>query len=129
MIEKTILLKDVNPIDFYGVNNKNFDLLTSFFPKIKVVARGAEVYVTGPADEIRLFEEKLEKVMKICRIKGALSEYDMEQVCLERVISAETGKVEMLDNKDYIIVYSNDGRAIKARTKKPETIGQGVLQQ
>lgn len=121
MIEKTILLKDVNPIDFYGVNN-NFDLLTSFFPKIKVVARGAEVYVTGPADEIRLFEEKLEKVMKICRIKGALSEYDMEQVCLERVISAETGKVEMLDNKDYIIVYSNDGRAIKARTKNQKRL-------
>lgn len=60
--------------------------------------------------------------MKICRIKGALSEYDMEQVCLERVISAETGKVEMLDNKDYIIVYSNDGRAIKARTKNQKRL-------
>ena len=122
MIEKTILLKDVNPIDFYGVNNRNFDLLTSFFPKVKVVARGAEVYVTGPAEEIRLFEEKLEKVMKICRIKGALTEYYMEQVCLERIISAETGKVEMHDDEDYIIVYSNDGRAIKARTKNQKRL-------
>ena len=65
MIEKTILLKDVNPIDFYGVNNRHFDLLTSFFPKVKVVARGAEVYVTGPAEEIRLFEEKMEKGIKL----------------------------------------------------------------
>ena len=122
MIEKTILLTDLNPIDFYGVNNRNFDLLTSFFPKIKVVARGAEVYVTGPADEIRLFEEKLEKVMKICRLKGALTEYDMEQVCLERIISAETGKVDMPNDEDYIIVYSNDGRAIKARTKNQKRL-------
>jgi len=37
-------------------------------------------------------------------------------------VSAETGKVEMHDDEAYIIVYSNDGRAIKARTKNQKRL-------
>ena len=51
-MEKTIFLEEIDPIDIYGVNNRLFDLLASHYPKIKAVARGAEIYLMGPQSEL-----------------------------------------------------------------------------
>ena len=56
-MEKTILLEEIDPIDIYGINNRLFDLLTSHYPKIKAVARGAEIYLIGPQSELEDYEE------------------------------------------------------------------------
>ena len=55
-MEKTIFLEEIDPIDIYGVNNRLFDLLVSHYPKVKAVARGAEIYLMGPQSELDDFE-------------------------------------------------------------------------
>ena len=52
MIEKHILLDDIDPVLFYGVNNVNIQLLKALFPKIKIVARGSVIKVMGNEEEI-----------------------------------------------------------------------------
>lgn len=122
MIEKTIILDEVDPVDIYGVNNRLFDLLTKHFPKIKAVARGSEIYLAGAPDELVVFEEKIHQLAQKRLTKSVLTEYDIEQLFEEKEISAEMGQIEMPDNEDYIIVYGNDGRIIKARTKNQKKL-------
>ncbi len=115
-MEKTILLEEIDPVDIYGINNRLFDLLTSHYPKIKAVARGAEIYLMGPQSELDDFEEKIKLLRKIRMTKSVLNEYDVESLFEGTDRSAETGAVRLDDESGSIIVYSNEGRPIKART-------------
>ena len=40
MIEKHIVLEDIDPVIFYGVNNTNMQMIKALFPKLRIVARG-----------------------------------------------------------------------------------------
>lgn len=40
MIEKHIVLEDIDPVIFYGVNNANMQMIKALFPKLRIVARG-----------------------------------------------------------------------------------------
>ena len=40
MIEKVIILEDVDPIIFFGVNNTNMQLIKALYPKLRIIARG-----------------------------------------------------------------------------------------
>lgn len=122
MIEKTITLEEVNPVDIYGVNNRYFKQLQDKFPKIRAVARGSEIFLEGPPEELIQFEEKINALVRIRAAKGVISEQDMETLFETGDYSAEYGQVEMADNQDYIIVYGNDGRVIKARTKNQKRL-------
>ncbi|MDD2595224.1 MAG: PhoH family protein [Bacteroidales bacterium] len=116
MIEKKIILEEIDPLDIYGVNNKLFNMLKNRFPKIKAVARGSEILLEGPPDELVLFEDKINALVHKRKVKSVLTEYDIDELFENNDRSAEIGKVEMPNNEDYIIVYGNDGRVIKART-------------
>ena len=45
--EKIIEISGINPLDLFGVNESKLKLIKSFFPKLKIVARGAEIKVLG----------------------------------------------------------------------------------
>ena len=59
MTEKTIVLEEIDPVDIYGVNNKLINLLTGYFPRMKVVARGSEIKLKGSSADVRMFENKI----------------------------------------------------------------------
>ena len=52
MIEKLIVLEDIDPVIFYGVNNANIQLIKALYPKLRIVARGNVIKVLG--DDLRL---------------------------------------------------------------------------
>lgn len=116
MIEKTIIVEDVDPVVIYGVHNRLFDLFTSHFPKVRASARGEEIFVTGAGDDIEEFERSFSRLVAMARIKNALTEYDLDALFEQSGRSAEIGPVLVESDKDSIIVYGNDGRPIKART-------------
>ena len=47
MIEKHIVLEDVDPVVFYGVNNTNIQMIKALYPKLRIVARGNIIKVMG----------------------------------------------------------------------------------
>lgn len=122
MIEKTIVLEEIDPIEIYGVHNKLFNLLSSHFPKLKTVARGSEIYVAGPHEEIVDFEKKINALIAIRMRKTSLTEYDVDSLFENDGQSAEAGMVDLSADHDSIIVYSTDGKPIKARTKNQKKL-------
>ena len=44
MIEKVIILEDVDPIIFFGVNNTNMQLIKALYPKLRIIAPTDLIY-------------------------------------------------------------------------------------
>ncbi len=58
MIERLIILDNVDPVSFYGVNNCNIQLIRNLFPKLRMAARGQIIKVIGEEAETAAFEKK-----------------------------------------------------------------------
>ena len=59
MSRQSIKLEAIDPIDIYGPGNKNLEALCSYFPELKVVARGNEVILDGKDTDVEEFTVKL----------------------------------------------------------------------
>ena len=57
MIEKHIVLEDVDPVMFYGVNNAHLQMIKSLYPKLRIVARDNVLRVLGDEEEMAKAEE------------------------------------------------------------------------
>jgi phosphate starvation-inducible PhoH-like protein len=112
MIEKTIYLEGIDPLTFYGTNNKNLDKLKSSFPKLKIIARGVEMKVIGDHSGICRFEDDIDRLLEFAQQKNQLSEEDIENILTKK---AGTGTTPDLQDED-IIVYGNQGKAVQAKT-------------
>jgi phosphate starvation-inducible PhoH-like protein len=64
MIEKIIYLEGIEPVNIYGVKNSRLEILKSFYPKLKIVARGDEIKVKGEEQLINEIEEKLQVIIE-----------------------------------------------------------------
>ena len=121
MIEKTIVLDNIDYVEIYGVNNKLLEALKSHFPKLKIIARGAEIHIAGAESDMEAFEKKLNALIRKRMTKRALTEYDVEELFeSEDNVNVEAGQVSA--GGDYIIVYSNEGKPIKARSKNQKKL-------
>ncbi|MBP9018219.1 MAG: PhoH family protein [Bacteroidales bacterium] len=113
MTERIIILDEINPVEFYGVNNKLFELLCSYFPKLKVTARGSEILVKGSAEDTALFEEAVHKLIQIKQRKMHLNEADISSLFESDTVEDTMSQTDFSN----IIVYGTDGKIIRARTK------------
>ena len=113
MTEKTILLEEIDPIDIYGVNNRLINLLKSYFPKMSVVARGSEIILKGSAADVKRFESKIELLTEMRMRKSRLTEDDVNSL----FDPLGSGTVETKEDDKDVIVFGNEGKIIRARTK------------
>ena len=61
MIEKHIVLEDVDPVIFYGVNNANMQMIKALFPKLRIVARGNVIRAMGDDEVLTAFESYIKQ--------------------------------------------------------------------
>ncbi len=108
--ETVITLKEIDPIEIYGVNNRLLDKMKRHFPKLKIVGRGSDIILNGSKKDINLFKERLEAAIEIRQHKRRLNEDD-----IDRLFDYES-QTEVSQEDSYTIVYGNEGRVIKART-------------
>lgn len=112
MIEKVIFLDDIDPVVLFGPNNRLLDQIQSYFPKIKLVARGSEVKCMGEAGEVTVFTEKLTELLDYYRKYNRLEEGDLERLLLDadHMRTASGGEFEDA------LVIGNTGKPVRART-------------
>jgi phosphate starvation-inducible PhoH-like protein len=110
MTDKIITLKEIDPSDIYGVNNKLFDLFSGYFPKLRIAARGSEIYLKGAATEIKKFEEALNELIKIRSKKSRLNEDDVNSL-----MEGSLSNIQSEEESD-IIVFGTEGKIVRART-------------
>ncbi len=110
MQEKTIEINGIDPILLFGVNNSKLDLIKTYYPKLKVIARGSKLLLVGEEDVIEQFEIKLGLLLKHINRYNNLSDNNIENLMLQ--------DEDSLPFKDFgeIIVHGTHGKHIKART-------------
>ncbi len=112
MIEKIIYLEAINPIDLYGVNDYRIEKIKSFYPKLKIVARGNAIKVSGDEFEVSNFEERLELMIQHYNKFNSLTDKD-----IDRIITDDIKKIiEVREKSDDILVYGLNGKPVKPRT-------------
>jgi phosphate starvation-inducible protein PhoH and related proteins len=112
MTEILIFLEDIDPVVFFGTNNSLLDKIRSFFPKIKIMARGNEIKCLGEETEITLFAMKFNELVEYYQKYHRLDEEDIEKYFFdaEHMKSASEGAFEN------VIVFGISGKPVRART-------------
>lgn len=114
MIEKHLILEDIDPVVFYGVGNANLQILRSLYPKLRVVARDNVIRVLGDEERMADFEENVERLRTHVLRFNSLKE--------ENVLDIVKGRKESEKIPDDVIVYTMAGRPIKARTENQQRL-------
>ena len=109
MIEKHIVLEDIDPVIFYGVNNVNIQMIKALYPKLRIVARGNVIKVMGDEEEMCAFEESIIALEKHCAKYNSLKE--------EVIIDIIKGKTPQIEKTGDTIVFSVTGKPIVPRSE------------
>jgi len=112
MIEKVVYLEGIDPLEIYGINNSLYEKIKSFFPKLKIVARGDEIKVIGDTSEIERFENALQLFISYHNKYRRLTETDVANIINDTVAS----QLALEEDDEEVIVYGNNGKSIRART-------------
>lgn len=119
MIERIIVLDNADAALFFGVNNSNLQLLKTLFPKLRIVARGNIIKVTGNAEEIPLFEEKIAELEKFCAEHNLLTE--------DNIIDIVKDNSPRELKQDNLIIFGMSGKPISARNENQQRLVNAFL--
>ena len=114
MIEKHIVLEDIDPIMFYGVGNSHLQMVKSLFPKLRIMARGNVLRILGDEEEMAKFEDDMENIRKHLLNHNTISEEDILDIIKGRKTAAEAA--------NGIVVYNMSGRPIKSRSENQQKL-------
>ena len=114
MIEKHIVLEDIDPVMFYGVNNAHLQMIKSLYPKLRIVARDNVLRVLGDEEEMAKAEEDIEQMRKHLAKYNTLGEED--------ILDIVKGKQTRADAVKGVLVYSISGRPIKSRSENQQQL-------
>lgn len=109
-MRKTIKLEAIDPIEIYGAGNKILEEFCTYYPTLKVVARGDEIILDGKESQVEDFEVKLNELIQRRHQKPSLTVYDVEDI-----FDGETSPDRFKVCGDAVIVHSTDGKPIRAR--------------
>ena len=109
MSEKTIKIEGVDLVMLFGANNKKFERLSNLFPSLKIIARGNAIKVIGKTDDILIFQQKFDAILKHVHQYDSLTINQLERLILE-------DDTNILSEENDLILHGQKGRLIKART-------------
>lgn len=114
MIEKHIVLEDIDPVLFYGVNNTHFQMLKALFPKLRIVARDNVIRVLGDEEQMAVFEETIETMRKHVLKYNSINE--------ESILDITKGRKTNEDTVKGVVVYNIAGKPIKSRSANQQEL-------
>ena len=119
MIERIIIIENVDPVSFYGVNNCNMQLIRNLFPKLRMAARGQIIKVIGDQEETAVFEKKIKELEEYCAKYNKLTE--------DVILDVVKGKAPKEMPKDSVIIYGVNGKPITARSANQQLLVDSVI--
>ncbi|MCY4161576.1 MAG: PhoH family protein [Flavobacteriaceae bacterium] len=122
----TIQLKDINPLDFYGHQNAYINRISSFFPHLKLVARGNAIRVYGPDQKINLFKNKIELMFAYIQKHNSFGFDTIEQICNRNSNHADLKPYKKLETD--VIVHGLGGKVISPKTSNQKKLVEKVLE-
>ena len=114
MIEKHIVLDDIDPVVFYGVGNAHLQMIKSLFPKVRIVARDNVILILGDEEQMAKLEEDIENMRKHISTYNVISEKD--------ILDIVNGKQTKIGAEKEVLVYSVSGKPIKSRSNNQQML-------
>lgn len=114
MIEKHIVLEDIDPVVFYGSNNVYLQMIRSLFPKLRLLARDNVVRVLGDEEQMAAFEEVAEKIRLHILKYNSIAEAD--------ILNIVKGRPAADDSSSGVVVYNISGKPIKSRSANQQQL-------
>jgi len=124
LTETIINLETVNPIEFFGVNNRKLDLLKKKFPLLKILSRGTQVKLSGAPEQIESAREKIDLIIQYMERNGDMSDNYFEQILGGD--DAETIDNFVDRNPNDILVFGPNGKTVRARTANQKRMVQAA---
>ena len=114
MIEKHIVLEDIDPVMLYGAGNTYLQIIKALYPKLRIVARDNVIRVLGDEEQMSTFEENIEKIRKHVLKYNSINEEDIIDIIKGRKTKDDTSKD--------VVVYNISGRPIKSRSENQQRL-------
>lgn len=112
MNELIIELSEISPRDFFGEQNSHIELLKSYFPKLKIVARGNKLRIYGDEEMLEEFDRRFNMLIDHY---GKFNRLD--ENAIERVLTSQSREEYDTSNESgEVLVHGVSGRMIKAQT-------------
>jgi phosphate starvation-inducible PhoH-like protein len=118
--EIIIELTDISPVDFFGLQNANIDLLKTYFPKLKIVARGTRIKAYGDEEELTEFDTRMNMLLEHFVTYNKLDENVIERVLLSR----SKDDYQTPASSGEVLVHGVSGKLIKAQTANQRKLVQ-----
>lgn len=114
MKDSSIILNDIDPVIFYGVNNSHLQILKSLFPKVRIIARNNVITLLGNIEDVTFLERFINNLINFIKKYNNIEDKD--------IINLVKGNNSIRSIDNDIIIYSISGRAIKPHSKNQELI-------
>ena len=114
LIEKHIVLEDIDPVMLYGAGNAYLQIIKALYPKLRIVARDNVIRVLGDEGLMADFEENIEKLRRHVLKYNSISEEDIIDIIKGRKTKDDTAKD--------VVVYNISGRPIKSRSENQQRL-------
>jgi len=114
LIEKHIILEDIDPVVFYGAGNGHLQIIKSLYPKLRIVARDNVIRVLGDEEEMAAFEENVEKMRRHVLKFNNINEED--------ILDIIKGRRTKADGVKGVIVYNISGKPIKCKSENQQKL-------
>lgn len=115
MVEKSIILDKISPVEILGAENRNLKLLIKAFPSSKIISRGNEIRLIGQQDEVQEINRIFQSLLEHFSVHNTLSD-DTVQMYLEKP------QTDMKHPDGSVLLHGTKGTPIKARTHNQQLI-------
>ena len=113
MLEKHIVIDEIDPLILYGANNTYLRMIKALYPKLRIVARDNVIKVMGDEANIAEFENTIQTLISRCAKYNMLRETD--------IIDIAKGRKPYDEEDENVIVYNINGKPIRAKSGKTYT--------
>ena len=122
MNELIIELTDITPKEFFGTQNNNIELIKTYFPKLKIVARGNKISAFGDDKLLAEFDKRMSMIL------GQFQKFNkLDDNMIERVLTSESQEdYESSKRSGDVLVHGVNGRQIKAQTANQRKLVDSV---
>ena len=122
MNELIIELTNITPKEFFGIHNNNIELIKTYFPKIKIIARGTKIIALGDVKLLAEFEKRMAMILNQFQKFNKLDDNIIERV----LTSQSTDDFNSSKASGNVLVYGVNGRKIKAQTSNQRKLVDSV---
>ena len=124
MTETTFSLESYSPLEIFGINDRNINLLRELFPKLKIIARDDILRINGDEQDIETFSLLFTSMLMFFDNYGRLDEDDI------RKLAGNGNAGEVIStfreaNAD-VLVHGKNGMMIRARTINQERMVHSI---